>query len=89
MALGTDGNPWVMGTLFASFPLNLGSGVVTSSGGADIYLAKLDSTGTATQTLTFGETGTGANDQLPAGVRLRRKEHRRDRRLHRRDRLRP
>jgi hypothetical protein len=68
MALGTDGNPWVMGTLFASFPLNLGSGVVTSTGGADIYLAKLDSTGTATQTLTFGETGTGANDQLPAGV---------------------
>jgi len=66
MALGTDGNPWVMGTLFASFPLNLGSGVKTSSGGADIYLAHLDANGVATQTLTFGDGG--SNDQLPAGV---------------------
>jgi hypothetical protein len=61
-----DGNPWVVGTLFASFPLNLGSGVVTSSGGADIYLAQLNSAGAATQTLTFGDTG--ANDQIPSGV---------------------
>jgi hypothetical protein len=55
-----------MGTLFASFPLNLGSGVKTSSGGADIYLAHLDANGVATQTLTFGDGG--SNDQLPAGV---------------------
>ena len=61
-----DGNPWVVGTLFATFPLNLGSGVVNSSGGADVYLAHLDATGTATQTLTFGDPG--SNDQIPAGV---------------------
>jgi len=66
LSVGPDGNPWVVGTLFASFPLNLGSGVVTSSGGADIYLAQLNSAGAATQTLTFGDTG--ANDQIPSGV---------------------
>ncbi len=61
-----DGNPWVAGTLFATFNLNLGSGLVSSSGGADIYLAQLDATGTATQTLTFGDPG--SNDQIPAGL---------------------
>ena len=64
MALSSSGTPWVLGTLF--FPLNLGSGTVTSTGSADIYLATLDPNGVATATYTFGDPG--KNDQLAAGV---------------------
>lgn len=68
MANGADGTLWSTGNIFS--PFNFGSGSVTSTGGADIYLTKLDpATGLAVLTETFGQTSTAnSNNQTATGV---------------------
>jgi hypothetical protein len=64
MGTNQSGTRWAAGQIYN--PFNFGSGTVTSSGSADIYLAELNSHGVATQTFTFGDKG--AKDQSAAGV---------------------
>ena len=65
IGVSASGTPWIAGNIFN--PFDFGSGSVTSSGSADIYLAKMDpTTNLATQTFTFGNTG--GNDQVASGV---------------------
>jgi hypothetical protein len=66
LALGTDGTPWATGQIYNPFDFGTGT-PVTSTGSADIYLAKLNPTnGKATAAFTFGDTG--KNDQTASGV---------------------
>ncbi len=59
------GTPWITGALYT--PFNFGSGSVSSTGSADMYVAKLDpTTGLATQTFTFGDTG--KKDQIGTAI---------------------
>ncbi|HEX7505460.1 MAG TPA: hypothetical protein VF550_01730 [Polyangia bacterium] len=65
IGVSASGTPWITGNIFN--PFDFGSGSVTSSGSADIYLAKMDpTTNLATQTFTFGNSG--GNDQVAGGV---------------------
>jgi hypothetical protein len=65
MGVSATGTPWAAGQIYN--PFDFGSGSVTSSGSADIYLTKLDpATGLATQSFTFGDMG--GKDQVASGV---------------------
>ena len=65
MGVSATGTPWAAGQIYN--PFDFGSGSVTSSGSADIYLTKLDpATGLATQSFTFGDMG--GKDQVALGV---------------------
>ena len=65
LAVDAAGTPWATGRIYS--PFDFGSGMVSSSGGADLYLAKLDpTTCQATETFVFG--GAGDNDQTANGV---------------------
>jgi hypothetical protein len=77
-AMGADGTPWIVGNIYNPFDFStntnacaLGTGqCVTSTGSADVFLAKLDpATGLATLTKTFGQVLTpNSTDQSAAGV---------------------
>ena len=65
MGVSATGTPWAAGQIYN--PFDFGSGTVTSSGSADIYLTKLDpATGLASEAFTFGDTG--GKDQVASAV---------------------
>ena len=65
MGVSATGTPWAAGQIYN--PFDFGSGTVTSSGSADIYLTQLNAaTGLASQAFTFGDTG--GKDQVALGV---------------------
>jgi hypothetical protein len=53
LAVSASGTPWAVGKIFR--PFDFGSGLVNSTGGADVLLTRLDpATNLATATFTFG-----------------------------------
>lgn len=63
VAVDNDGNQFIYGTFWGSY--NLGSGTVTSAGGSDVLIAKLDpTTGQAVWAKPFGDS----SDQIATGV---------------------
>jgi len=65
LGVSASGTPWVAGNIYN--PFDFGSGSVSSSGSADLYLAKMDpATNLSTETFTFGDTG--GKDQTATGV---------------------
>jgi len=65
MGVGPDGTLWTTGSIYN--PFNFGAGTVSSSGGADVYLNKVNpTTGLATASFTFGFSGGG--DQIGNAV---------------------
>jgi len=78
-AVGADGTPWIVGNIFNPFDFTTNTNAcdvttdptcVTSTGSADVFLAKLDpATGLATLTKTWGQVLTpNSTDQTAAGV---------------------
>jgi len=67
LAVGATGTLWAAGKIYS--PFDFGAGTVASSGGADIYLTKLDpATSLATATFTFGDSG--GKDQIATAVAI-------------------
>lgn len=65
LGISATGTPWITGSLYT--PFNFGSGSVSSTGNADMYLAKIDpATGLATSTFLFGDKNSSA--QVGTGV---------------------
>ena len=61
----STGTPWITGTIYT--PFDFGTGTKTSSGSADMYLAKLNpTTGAATGVFLFGDGS--SKDQVASGV---------------------
>lgn len=61
----TDGSPWITGSLYT--PNDFGTGTISSTGSADMYVAKLNpATGLATGVFMF--TDTSSKDQVATGI---------------------
>lgn len=78
-AIGADGTPWIVGNIFNPFDFATNTNgcnpttdttCITSTGSADVFLAKLDPvTGLATASKSFGQVATpNSSDQTSAGV---------------------